>query len=214
MVFAMSWGMSRCPGHLEAPWSYLVNTLLLLQFPLVHSWLLSVRGRALIGWIANPVLGTTVFATVASLQLMALFGLWNFSGIFLWEAQGALKSILLGLYGLAWLFVGKTMMDAGLGTQMGYLGWWSMFRGVLPNYGPMPVSGTFKYSRQPVYLAFTTTLWTVPIWTADQLFLAVCFTLYCVLGPRFKERRYREKFGVAFEEYQKTVPYFLPKISR
>ena len=45
MIFQMYFGMSRCFGMLAAPLSWLANGLLLLQFPLVHSLLLSAKGR-------------------------------------------------------------------------------------------------------------------------------------------------------------------------
>ena len=46
MMIMMFFGMSRSFGVLHAPWSYLANALLLAQFPLLHSMLLSRRGRA------------------------------------------------------------------------------------------------------------------------------------------------------------------------
>ena len=48
MIIAMFFGMSRSFGTVPAPWSYLANAALVLQFPLAHSILLSRRGgRAL-----------------------------------------------------------------------------------------------------------------------------------------------------------------------
>ena len=34
--------------------------------------------------------------------------------------------------------------------------------------------------RQPIQVAFALTLWTPPVWTPDQLVLAVSFTAYCL----------------------------------
>jgi hypothetical protein len=49
MMIMMFFGMSRSFGVLHAPWSYLANALLLAQFPLLHSMLLSRRGRRGLG---------------------------------------------------------------------------------------------------------------------------------------------------------------------
>ena len=47
MMVAMFFGMSRSLGTVPAPWTWIANGALLLQFPLVHSLLLTTRGRAL-----------------------------------------------------------------------------------------------------------------------------------------------------------------------
>lgn len=42
------------------------------------------------------------------------------------------------------------------------------------------------------------TLWTVPVWTPDQLALAISFTAYCLLAPRLKEHRFAQRYGDRF----------------
>jgi protein-S-isoprenylcysteine O-methyltransferase Ste14 len=72
----------------------------------------------------------------------------------------------------------------------------------------------FRLIRQPIYVAFAMTLWTVPVWTPDQLMLAVCFTAYCLLAPRLKERRFAARYGDRFDRYRAEVPYVLPRMTR
>jgi 2-polyprenyl-6-hydroxyphenyl methylase/3-demethylubiquinone-9 3-methyltransferase len=67
----------------------------------------------------------------------------------------------------------------------------------------------FRLVRQPIYVAFALTLWTVPTWTPDQLVVAVVLTAYCVLGPLLKEARFRQRFGNAFVAYSRRVPYWV-----
>ena len=74
----------------------------------------------------------------------------------------------------------------------------------------MPQHGLFRFCRQPIYVAFAMTLWTVPTWTPDQLEVAVVLTLYCVTGPLLKERRFSLRFGEQFRAYQRRVPYWFP----
>jgi protein-S-isoprenylcysteine O-methyltransferase Ste14 len=78
----------------------------------------------------------------------------------------------------------------------------------------MPVRGLFRVVRQPIYVAFALTLWTVPVWTPDQLALATVFTLYCLLAPRLKERRFAARYGARFDKYRSRVPYATPRIGR
>ena len=214
MMVAMFFGMSRSLGTVPAPWNWLATAALLVQFPVVHSLLLTTRGRALLARLAplgaGGTLSATTYATIAALQVFALFALWSPSGTIWWQAGGAALALMVPLYAASWLLLGKSMADAGLGLQTGSLGWVALFRGRKPVYPPMPQTGLFRITRQPIYVAFTLTLWTVPTWTPDQLVLAGTLTAYCLVAPLFKEARFRRIYGSAFERYASTVPYWIP----
>lgn len=141
---------------------------------------------------------------------MALFGMWSPSGVVWWRAQGAVLVLITALYALAWVLLGWSMLNAGLGLQTGTIGWTALLGGRRPRYPPMPRTGLFRLTRQPIYVSFALTLWTVAVWTPDQLVVAVVLTAYCVVGPWFKERRFRRIYGEAFDEYARQVPYWLP----
>lgn len=214
MMVAMFFGMSRSLGTLAAPWSWIANAVLLAQFPIVHSLLLTKRGRALLARLApggtGTTLSTTTYVIVASLQVLALFALWSPSGEVWWRAHGAAFAAMTALYTTSWLLLGKAMFDASLALQTGSLGWVALLRNKVPTYPKMPERGLFRLSRQPIYVAFALTLWTVPTWTPDQLIVATAFTSYCFIAPLFKEARYRSIYGSAFDAYARTVPYWLP----
>ncbi len=218
MMVAMYFGMSRSLGTVAAPWSWIANAALLLQFPVAHSLLLTDRGRALLNRLGprgtGRTLATTTFATIAALQVLALFALWSPSGIVWWQARGPAAVILVALYATSWLLLGKAMTDAGLSLQTGSLGWVALLRDRTPVYPPMPTTGLFRLTRQPIYLAFTLTVWTVPTWTPDQLVVALVLTTYCLVAPLFKEARFRRIHGAAFEAYARGVPYWLPWLGR
>ena len=78
----------------------------------------------------------------------------------------------------------------------------------------MPTQGLFRLIRQPIYVAFALTLWTVPTWTPDQLAIALAYSSYCLLAPRLKERRFAQRYGDRFERYRASVPYVVPRIRR
>jgi protein-S-isoprenylcysteine O-methyltransferase Ste14 len=142
--------------------------------------------------------------------VFALFALWSPTGTIWWQARGVTLVGLSALYAAAWLLLAKSMVDAGLSLQTGSLGWTALLRGRKPVYPPMPTTGLFRLTRQPIYVAFALTLWTVPTWTPDQLVLALTLTAYCLVAPRFKEARFRRIYGAAFDAYSRIVPYWLP----
>ena len=217
MIGGMAVGMSHGLGQVPDPWRWPANLLLLAQFPLVHSLLLHRRFRHMLAVIVpgrhGETLSSSTYVVVASLQLTALFLLWTPSGSIWWEAEGAVRVALLLVYGSTWLLLLKATIDAGFEVQSGALGWLSLLRGVRPRYPGMPEHGLFRRLRHPIYAAFILTLWTVPVWTPDQLLLAAMLSAYCLLAPMLKERRYRERYGVAFSEYQERVPYIIPALT-
>lgn len=214
MMAAMFFGMSRSLGPFAPPWRWVANAGLLIQFPVVHSLSLSNRGRSILARLApsgtGSTLSTTTFATIAGVQIFALFAFWSPTGIQWWHAGGGVLVVMILLYAASWLLLAKSMVDAGLGLQIGSLGWVALFRGRKPVYPAMPVSGLFRFTRQPIYAAFALTLWTVPTWTPDQLIVALTLTAYCLVGPVMKELRYRRIYGEAFHSYARAVPYWLP----
>jgi hypothetical protein len=218
MIVAMFFGMSESLGRVPAPWHILANALLILQFPLAHSVLLMPRGRAFLSRLAplghGTTLATTTYAIIASAQLAALFVLWTPSGIIWWRAEGAAFWALCAAYACAWLILIKASYDAGPEVQSGALGWMSLVQKIRPQFPDMPETGLFRVIRQPIYVGFALTLWTVPVWTPDQLALALCYTAYCLLAPLLKERRFAAIHGDRFRRYQSRTPYILPRFRR
>jgi protein-S-isoprenylcysteine O-methyltransferase Ste14 len=216
MMVAMFFGMSESLGTVPWPWAFFANALLLAQFPLAHSLLLTGPGGRLLTRLApaphGQTLATTTYALVASVQLLALFALWTPSGIVWWRAEGAALYAVCAAYAAAWLFLIKASYDAGAEVQSGALGWMSLAADRKPRFPDMPTAGTFRLIRQPIYVAFALTLWTVPVWTPDQLMLASAYTAYCLLAPRLKERRFARRYGARFAAYKARTPYAVPRL--
>ena len=218
MIVAMFFGMSESLGTVPAPLSYLVNALLLIQFPLAHSILLTTRGGKWLLRLAprehSSTLMTTTYAIVASSQLLLLFALWTPSGVVWWRAEGGVFWLMCSLYAGAWLLLIKASYDAGAEVQSCALGWMSLMAKIKPVFPDMPTGGLFRVIRQPIYVAFALTLWTVPVWTPDQLAVAIVLTAYCLGAPILKERRFTARYGDRFAAYKARVPYAMPALHR
>lgn len=214
MLLGLFTGMQSAFGAVPQPYAWAANLLLLAQFPLAHSALLTPRGRQVLARLApaphGQTLATTTYATIASLQLLLLFTLWTPSGVVLWRAEGASFWALCLCYAGSWLLLTKASFDAGPSVQSGALGWMALLRGQRPVFPDMPERGLFRVVRQPIYVAFALTLWCVPVWTPDQLLVASVYTAYCVAAPRFKEQRFVGIYGDRFRAYQARVPYWIP----
>ena len=216
MVSAMFFGMSESFGAVSWPWAALANAALIAQFPLAHSFFLTRLGNRWLGRLVpgqhGRTLATTTYAIIASLQLLALFTLWTPSGIVWWRADGAAFVVLCVAYSASWALLAKASFDAGAEVQSGASGWLSLVQNVRPVFPDMPTTGLFRFVRHPIYVGFTLTLWTVPVWTPDQLILALCFTAYCLFAPLHKERRFARLYGEKFAAYRACVPYVVPRV--
>jgi len=217
MLVAMYFGMSESFGKIPHPYSYFFNLLLLLQFPIAHSFLLSSVGKKFLLYFSpkqySKTLAPTIFAIIASIQLFLLFFCWTPSQIIVWEASGASYFLMCTLYGSSWLLLIWASIDAGAELQSGALGWMSLAQNKAPKFPDLPTFGLFKFIRQPIYASFALTTWTTPNWTLDQLLIAVVFTAYCVIAPIFKEKRLEKRFGDKFTNYKSQVPYMIPSLS-
>ncbi|MEQ1631613.1 MAG: isoprenylcysteine carboxylmethyltransferase family protein [Planctomycetota bacterium] len=191
-----------------------VDFLLVAQFPLLHSWMLSQGGRralrALVPWCGGRF-ATTTYACMASLQLLVAFWLWIPSGVVWYRPDGSMLAAHVALFACAWIFLVKALYDAGLPLQTGAAGWLAVWFGREVRYGGMPTTGLFAVCRQPIYLGFAMVLWTAPCWSLDWLLLTAAWTGYCAVGPRFKERRWLALYGERFSAYRRAVPYMLPR---
>ena len=216
MIVAMFFGLSKSWGSVPWPMAALANGALIVQFPLAHSLFLNgPGGRLMARLIPGPhgqTLATTTYAIIASAQLLALFALWTPSGIVWWRAEGVAFWVVSAAYATSWLILLKASFDAGAEVQSGALGWMSLLARIRPVFPDMPTQGLFRLIRQPIYVAFALTLWTPPVWTPDQLALAISFTAYCLFAPRLKERRFAARYGARFDRYRAEVPYVLPRL--
>ena len=131
-----------------------------------------------------------------------------------WQAEGWVFVVVCGLYAASWFLLIKASYDAGAEVQSGALGWMSLAQNIKPVFPDMPTAGLFKVIRQPIYVSFALTLWTVPVWTPDQLAVALTLTAYCLLAPLLKERRFQARYGARFSSYKARVPYAWPKLGK
>lgn len=214
MATGLFTGLRMGAGRATGVWAWIANAALLAQFPLLHSVLLSTRGRRWIGLLAPPSLrrelGTTVYALIASVQLLIAFGLWSPLHSFEWVPGHFAFCAMAVLYATSWAMLLQAMREAGLEMHLGSLGWRAVWRQKSVVYPSLPTGPLHNRIRQPIYLAFALILWTAPVWTLDRILFTLGWTFYCVVGALFKEQRYKRYFGAAFTAYQRAVPFMLP----
>lgn len=212
LATGLRWGAPGPSAALALAW----DALLLAQFPAFHSLFLTRRGARALRRLAPRALGatldTTLYATLASAQVLLLFGLWRPIPGPVVHVGDALGGALGALHAAGWLLLLLAMREAGLGVQTGSTGWTALWRGDGPRYPRGFASeGLHARCRHPIYAAFILILWSGPVWSLDRLLLAVPLTAYCVLGPRLKERRYLARHGASYADYLSRTPGLMPR---
>ena len=216
---SMSWvlynGFTVSLGYFNFPYNIIFNFILLIQFPILHSFLLTTKGRKILRLFSprnfGKTLETTNYATIASIQLLFLFLLWSPSNIIFYDLQYPNNILNTLFFIISWVLLSISSFQAGYQVQTGSLGWTSMFFLRKPKFPPMPTQGLFKLIRQPIYFSFCLVLWTPPTMTLDLFLVALIYTFYCFFAPKFKETRFIKIYGESFFEYKKITPYFFPK---
>ncbi len=214
MLWVLYNGFTVSLGSIRYPLSIILNFLLLIQFPVLHSFLLSNNGRKILRLFSPKnyakTLETTVYATIASIQLLLLFLLWTPSHIIIYDLNYPYNILNFLLFILGWVLLSISSFQAGYKVQTGSLGWTSMFLSKKPKFPPMPTNGLFKLIRQPIYLSFCIVLWSPPTMTLDLFFVAFIYSFYCYFSPFLKEKRFTKIYGESFLVYKKNTPYFFP----
>ena len=214
MLWVLYNGFTVSFGYFDFPFNIMFNFFLLMQFPILHSFLLTNTGRKILRLFSpknfDKTLETTNYATIASIQLLLLFLLWSPSNIIFYDLEYPDNILNSLLFIISWVLLSISSFQAGYQVQTGSLGWTSMFFLRKPKFPPMPTQGLFKLIRQPIYFSFCIVLWTSPTMTLDLFFLAFFYSLYCYFSPLLKEKRFTKLYGEAFLNYKKNTPYFFP----
>ncbi len=217
MFFTILTGFVYSFGAFTGLAALIANICLLLQFPIGHSYLLTNKGMKFLDLLAPKdyakTLRTTIYTSVASLQLIALFIFWSPSNMVVWKVDYPLNLCMITLNLLSWTLLTISSIQAGYQLQTGSLGWVSLYKNEKPRYPSMPKTGLFSVIRQPIYFSFCLVLWSSPMMTLDLFIVALSYTSYCFFGPFFKELRFGRLYGQEFEVYKSGTPYFLPKVN-
>jgi protein-S-isoprenylcysteine O-methyltransferase Ste14 len=218
MGYDVYYGFTRGLLPIGGEYGRYFNLLLIAQFPIAHSLLLTPRGRSFLAAIvpggAGKDLVTTTFATVASIQLLFVFLLWTPTETIWFEPHGTGLVLWSILFAGAWGLLLKALYDTSLALHSGFLGWSAVVRGKKPSFRPPPTGGLYQYVRHPIYLSFALILFLGPVWSPDHLWFAAVWGAYCIFGPILKERRLASWYGETYKRALAGVPYMIPRFRR
>ncbi|HEX7782014.1 MAG TPA: isoprenylcysteine carboxylmethyltransferase family protein [Sphingobium sp.] len=202
-------------GAVMAPWQAAgIDLCLIALFGLQHS--VMARPAFKRSWtriVPEPV-ERSVYVLLASVMLIILFHFWRPIPATVWQVDGALRMLLLGLFGLGWLIVLLSTFLISHFELFGLKQVWSHLRG---NAAVEPVFRTpffYRLVRHPLYSGFILAFWSTPHMTVGHLLLAAGMTVYILIAIRHEERDLVGLFGDRYADYQTRVGMLAPRLRR
>jgi hypothetical protein len=183
-----------------------IDTVLALQFVVVHSLLLYPAARERIGEWIGPAFYGLFFCAATTVGLWLTMAFWQTSSVVWWQIDGLARiAIDAGWYG-SWVLLFYSFFLNGIGYQTGFTNWWHWIRGRAIPPRPFNPRGVFRIMRHPSYLSFLGLVWFTPVMTADRAILTAVWTVYVFIGSYLKDLRLLHYIGEPYRRYMAEVP--------
>lgn len=186
---------------------------LVLLFGLQHS--VMARPRFKRWWtriVPQPVERST-YVLLSCVVTFLLVWLWQGIDVVIWDVQKPLgRNLLWGLFAVGWLLVPAVSLMIDHFDLFGTRQVWFYLRGREYVSSEFRVPGLYKWVRHPLYVGWALAFWSTPTMTLGHLFFAASLTVYMVLASKVEERDLVEYYGLQYEEYQRRVGAFVPRL--
>jgi methanethiol S-methyltransferase len=189
----------------------------MLTYGVIHSVLAGSRSknsfRTNFGDRAYHGLYRIIYNAFAALALVPIFLVVAlYPGSIMWSISQnwQLPLLIVQVIGLAGVIASFLQIDllrfAGLRQMGAYLSGAAL---PLPEE-PIQTSGVYGLVRHPLYFFSLLVIW--PVQTMTEAYLGFCIgaTIYFIVGSRFEERRLKQAFGPAYDEYRSRVAWMVP----
>jgi protein-S-isoprenylcysteine O-methyltransferase Ste14 len=151
-----------------------------------------------------------VFAALSFLPILALVVLLPDAPIYTIPLPWSL--LTLGVQGLALVGLTYGVFQTG---AMNFLGLEQLMNPQAASQPrPLVTNGLYRYVRHPLYFFGLLLVWLVPRMSWNWLAFSIGVTLYLTIGTLFEERKLRQEFGEAYEQYRRRTPMLIPRLKR
>jgi methanethiol S-methyltransferase len=192
-----------------------IDLALLSAFGLQHS--IMARPRFKRGWtrfVPEPIeRATYMLASCIVLALTMVF--WQPLPAVLWDfTNPALRVAMWSLFAAGWLMVPAISYMINHFDLFGMRQVWLHFQ--QRKYESLPFRTPLLYAhvRHPLYIGWAIAFWATPTMTAGHALFATALTGYMVLATFVEESDLVGHFGQEYEDYQRRVPRFVPRLRR
>jgi methanethiol S-methyltransferase len=190
-----------------------VNIGLVLLFGLQHSVMARPAFKRLWTRIIPQPIERSTYVLSSCIVTFVLVWLWQGIDLVVWDVQQPLgRSLLWGLFAAGWLMVPLVSFTIDHFDLFGTRQVWLHLQGREYAALQFRVPGLYKWVRHPLYIGWALAFWATPTMTLGHLLFASSLSVYMVLASRFEERDLVGIFGSRYEDYQRQVGAFVPRV--
>jgi len=190
-----------------------LDSVWLALFLLHHHMAATLRVKRWLERELCEVVERSLYVGVSGLLLIGLLSSWRPLPGTLWDLRGSLLAVPLWLlYAMGWSCAIGAVLMLNQFRLFGLLGAWRRFRRQPHAPAQLVTRGPYRYLRHPMYLGFIIACWATPHMDVARAYLALCLTVYALLGSRFEERKLISRYGEGYLSYRARVPAWIPRL--
>ena len=190
-----------------------IDLALLLAFGLQHSVMARPGFKAVwTRFVPKPIERSTyMYASCAVLGLL----MWQWrpiSGV-IWHVENpAARAAVWALFAAGWVMVPGVSHMINHYDLFGLRQVWLHLRERECTSLPFKTPALYAHIRHPLYVGWAIAFWATPTMTVGHAIFAAALTGYMGLAALVEERDLVAHFGREYEEYQRRVPRYVPRL--
>lgn len=191
-----------------------VNLALFVMFGVQHSVMARPFFKRWLTRLVPESAERSTFILCSGVTVTLLMMFWQPMGITIWEFEStvAIRGTC-ALFGLGWaILVGSTFVLNHY-DLFGLRQVWLQFRQQPYTVLPFVTPGPYRLVRHPIYVGWIVLAWATPVMTLAHFAFAALTTWYILMAIPLEERDLKSFHPVDYENYQKSTPMLIPRLS-
>ncbi len=202
------------PAHTSVAIALAIDLGLLAAFAIQHS----VMARPVFkDWLTRFIPAAaerSTYVLISSFALAALFLYWEPIRGTIWNVgSGFGRACIAALYLFGWVLLLYATFLIDHFDLFGLKQVWRRLTGQAYRAPQFHTPGLYRLVRHPLYIGWLIIFWATPIMTIAHLVFAVATTGYILIAIQFEERDLVAAFGDTYEDYRRTTPMLVPRLT-
>jgi len=189
-----------------------VDVALLTAFALQHSIMARPAFKRWWTGFVPEAAERSTYVLASSIAVGALFAYWEPIGGVVWQTEGAVRTVVIGVYLIGWALL---LYVTFLIDHFDLFGLKQVWRKLTRKEYQPPQFYTpslYKLVRHPLYIGWLTIFWAAPTMTVSHLVYALVTTAYILFAIQLEERDLVGAFGAEYVAYRARTPMLVPAL--
>ncbi|HEY6825058.1 MAG TPA: hypothetical protein VI195_11495 [Steroidobacteraceae bacterium] len=192
--------------------AFTVDFALLVAFALQHSIMARPAFKRWWTDIVPEAAERSTYVLASSIAVGALFAFWEPMGGVVWQAAGAVRTAVIGVYLFGWALLLYVTFLIDHFDLFGLKQVWHRLTGKKYRPPQFYTPSLYKLVRHPLYIGWLAIFWAAPTMTVSHLVFALVTTAYILFAIRLEERDLVLAFGADYVAYRARTPMLVPQL--